>query len=245
MRTLTDKLKFEYLLDSAVLIEIGGVKALIDGLPSDKNSFDLLPEALEEEIMAGQGEFRGLDCLFFTHCHGDHLSGKKLTAYLERNPKTFVAIPEDAELDFDRFRRGGAEFLIPQGEVAEVHGGRTASGLEFQYMRTGHLTFHCPEHYAYNFLEGDTSVIFTGDMDLVKLKMLKGFDKREHAFIFINNVLLWHKRWCDMIDEMGFEGVFIYHVPSEGRDQEGYREKALKCWPENGQHRPNWEIFNL
>ncbi|MBR2748680.1 MAG: MBL fold metallo-hydrolase, partial [Firmicutes bacterium] len=164
MRTLTDKLKFEYLLDSAVLIEISGVKALIDGLPSDKNSFDLLPEALEEEIMAGQGEFRGLDCLFFTHCHGDHLSGKKLTSYLERNPMTFVAIPKDAELDFDRFRRGGAEFLIPQGEVAEVHGGRTASGLEFQYMRTGHLTFHCPEHYAYNFLEGDTSVIFTGDM---------------------------------------------------------------------------------
>ena len=240
MLTLTDDLKFEYLLDSAVLMEIGGRKVLIDGLPGDSNEFDKLPPELEEDIMAGRGEFAGLRNLFFTHCHEDHMSGRKLSAYLVRNPKTFVSVPKDADIAFRRFEEAGAEFFVPGGEKGEVK-----QGPGFEYMRTGHLTYDCPEHFAYNFLAEETSVLFTGDMDLVKLKMLEGFSRREHAFIFLNNVVLWHKRWCDMIDDMGFERVFIYHVPSAENDELGYREKAAKLWPEIGQPRPNWEILNL
>ncbi len=246
MRTITEDLKTEYLLDSAVLIEMGGRKALIDGLPSDRNTFDVMPPELEEDIMAGKGDFEGLKDLFFTHCHGDHMSGRKLTAYLERNPDSFVAVPGNAEIDFGRFEEAGTGFFIPKGEKGQLRQAPAGTAaLDFEYMRTAHLTFDYPEHYAYNFLEGDTNVIFTGDMDLIKLRMLSGFTMRRHPVIFLNSIILWHKRWCDIIDEMGFEKVFVYHVPSGERDIWGYREKALKHWLENGLHRSNWEILNL
>ncbi len=246
MRTLTDELKFEYLADSAVLIDLGGTKALIDGLPSDSSLFDKLPPETEAAVMNGEGEFAELKSLFFTHCHGDHFSGKKLASYLDLNPRSFVCVPKNARIDFEGYGRAGADFFVPEGEKGVVH--RAASGtseMDFEYMKTEHLSFDYPEHYAYNFLLGDTGVIFTGDMDLVKLKMLQGFTRREHGFLFAASFLLWHKRWCDIIDSMGFERVFICHVPSEDHDPFGYRRKALECWPANGAPRKGWEILNL
>ena len=245
MITLTDDLKFEYLLDSAVLIDMGGRKALVDGFPADDTSFDRLSPELEEAIMGGQGDFEGLRNLFFTHCHRDHYSRKKLAAYLERNPETFLVVPENEEIAFRRFEEAGAEFFVPTGAKGELKQGPVSSEMEFEFMKTEHLTYDCPEHFAYNFLRGDTNVIVTGDMDLVKLKMLEGFSRREHSFIFLGIFVLWHKRWCDIIDKMGFEKVLLYHMPSEENDAYGYREKALAQWPEIGQSRPNWEILNL
>ena len=237
MRRLSDDLKFEYLLDSAVLLEVGGRKILVDGLPGDGNAFDRLSPELEEAIMAGQGDFAGLNGLFFTHCHDDHFDSGKLATYLERNPGSFVVVPGDAGED--------PHIFVPAGEKGELRHGPDTAGPDFEYMKTEHLTYDCPEHYAYNFLSGDTNVIVTGDMDLVKPGMLRGFTMREHSFIFVNNVLLWHKRWCDMIEAMGFEKVFIYHVPSAENDSEGYRERAAELWPVNGEGRPGWEVLNL
>ncbi|MBQ7703520.1 MAG: hypothetical protein IJT40_04005 [Firmicutes bacterium] len=245
MKKLTEDLKIEYLLNSGVLLEMGERKILVDGLPSDLNDFDKLSPELEEEIMARQGDFAGLNDLFFTHCHGDHMSGRKVSEFIRRGDRTFVVVPENAKLDFPALKKEGGRFFYPQGELGEVGRAAMSADLDFQYMRTGHLTFDYPEHYAFNFLRGDTSIMVVGDMDLTKLSLLKKFERREHAFLVADSFLVWRKRWCEQVDKMGFEKVFICHLPSDANDPWNYRKRGLKGWDEHCKDLPNWELWNL
>ena len=255
MRILSDRLKYEYYKDCAVLLEVDGTKVLVDGLISDKNPFDKIPKVIEAEIMDGEGDFQGLDTLLFTHCHNDHFSGYKLTRYLERNHGAFVALPEVARLDWDYLWDLGANMCRMEGAIGEVRerllGGDPEDpwapvehGIKLEYMKTGHLTFNYPEHFAFNILGENCNVMVTADMDLLRMDLLKRFTMKEHAFLFISNIALWHRKWREALDSMGFEKVFLYHLP-DGEDPYGYRSKATKCWGRYKDRLPNWEFLNF
>lgn len=266
MRQLTGELKFEYIADCAVLVEMKGQKMLADGLIWDDMPFDKISEETEKQIMDTEGEFEGLDTLLFTHCHEDHFSAVKTVEFLKRHPEAFVAVPdmsdyegagpEEAEAfaQADVFVRHDQNTWVlkeygdniyylkgSQGEVKTV----TRGGVQIEYMKTGHLTFDYPEHYAFNILGEDCNVILSADADLLKLDVLRNFTMKEHSFIFISNIVLWHRQWRENLNSMGFEKVFIYHIPKEENDSLGYRRKALKCWGRYREQYPRWEALNI
>ena len=53
----------KYLLNSAVLVEYGEKKLLVDGIISDRQNFDMMDGRLEHNLMNGEGEFKGLSCV--------------------------------------------------------------------------------------------------------------------------------------------------------------------------------------
>ena len=81
---MRDSREFEakYLLNSAVLVEYGEKKLLVDGIISDRQNFDMMDGRLEHDLMNGEGEFKGLRYVLFTHCHGDHFSNSKTRRFL-------------------------------------------------------------------------------------------------------------------------------------------------------------------
>ena len=244
MKTLNPNLKFEYINNCAVLLEIDGMKVLCDGLISDNTPFDKMPKDIEKQIIDGEGEYSDLKGMLFSHCHNDHFSGYKLTRYLERNHGAYVAVPEIARLDWDYLWDLGANVLRLEGAVGGVRT-RDFDGLSFEYMKTAHLTFNYPEHFIFNLLGKDTNVILTADMDLLNMELLERITRKEHSYLFISNIMLWHKEWREYIDALGFEKVFIYHVPDEGNDVYGYRRKAMRLWERYKDKYPNWEVLNL
>ena len=84
---MRDSCEFEakYLLNSAVLVEYGEKKLLVDGIISDRQNFDMMDGRLQHDLMNGEGEFKGLRYVLFTHCHGDHFSNSKTRRFLEKN----------------------------------------------------------------------------------------------------------------------------------------------------------------
>jgi len=244
MIALTDELKYEYIKNCAVLLEINGKKVLCDGLISDNTPFDKMPRDIEMQIIDGEGEYGDLNGMLFTHCHNDHFSGYKLTRYLERNHGAYVAVPETARLDWDYLWDLGANVLRLEGAVGEVRT-REFDGLRFEVMKTAHLTFNYPEHFIFNVLGEDCNVLITADMDLLNMDLLDRMTMKEHSFIFISHIVMWHRKWREKLESLGFEKVFIYHVADDENDGYGYRRKAIKCWNRYHERYPNWEVLNL
>ena len=267
MMKLLDELKIKYICNCAVLVEIGGQKLLVDGLFWDDMPFDRMPEKTENDILNQAGDFEGLDVLLFTHCHEDHFSARKTVEFLKRNSTVLVAVPDmsgysDADpkekeafaqasqfvrhdQDTEILRDYGNNVFYLEGEIGENHSIQLDTGVVIEYVKTGHLTFDYPEHYAVNIIGAESNVILTADMDLFRLENLKTLTMKKHAYIFVNNIALWHRSWRDEIDSMGFEKVFVYHTPSPENDSLGYRRKAEKCWGRYREQYPRWEALNI
>ena len=117
-------------------------------------------------------------------------------------------------------------------------------GIRMEYMKTGHLTFNYPEHFAFNILGEHCNVMVTADMEFKNLDLLRRFTMKEHSFIFVSNIAIWHRKWREALNSMGFEKIFLYHLP-DGEDPYGYRSKAEKCWGRYHDKLNNWELLNL
>ena len=244
MIKLNDGLKYQYYKNCSVLLEVDGKKVLCDGIVSDRNPFDRMPDAAEAGIMDREGEFEDLETLVFTHCHNDHFSGFKLTKFLERNHGAYVAVPASARLDWDYLWDLGANVCPLKGAVGEVREWNLG-GVELEFMKTGHLTFNYPEHYVFNIIGKDSNVLLTSDMDLQRLDLLEKFTVREHSYLFISNIVCWHRKWREAVDRMGFERVFVYHIPDGENDPYGYRARAVRFWRKQGAELKGWEPLNL
>lgn len=273
MKQLTDELKYKYICNCSVLVEMNGVKLLVDGLIWDDSPFDKTPKDIEQDIISASGEFEGLKTLLFTHCHEDHFCSKKTADFLENNPDALVAVPDMSWYDgasqaekeafaevksfvrhdyetgvLNKHRKKIVNFTGETGEVKTLDINQKSSEgkpVAVEYMKTGHLTFDYPEHYAVNIIGESSNVILTADMDLLNMDILKNFTMKEHSFVFMNNIFLWHRSWRNTIESMGFEKVFIYHTPKEENDSLGYRRKATKCWERYRDKYPGWEALNI
>lgn len=72
--------------NTGLLVQYGDTKVLFDSLYGKAgHRFSPLPRFLEQEIMAGEGDFSHIDYLVFSHNHGDHFSADYLKTYLGQN----------------------------------------------------------------------------------------------------------------------------------------------------------------
>ena len=63
------RFQIKYLLNSAVLIQYGTEKLLIDGILSNHQMFDIYDAQTQNDIWERKNEFEGLNYLIFTHCY--------------------------------------------------------------------------------------------------------------------------------------------------------------------------------
>ena len=102
--------------------------------------------------------------------------------------------------------------------------------LKIEYMKSEHLSFHYPEHYCVNIVCGDSNVLLTGDMDTGWIPSLQCFSRKEDSTLFVSSIMLWHRKWRDQLNDLGYGRINFYHIASEARDFWGYRGRALRYW---------------
>lgn len=223
------KFKLKYLLDSAVLIEYGEDKFLVDGIVSDKQHFDVMDNHMEHALMNREGIFENINFLLFTHCHGDHFSNSKLRKFLSKNSGLNVFLPSNSGISEDFIASKGSKpynICAGEGERLSFEFGE----IVIEYIKIKHLTFDYPEHYCINIVSPDESIVFTADMDFNDMQRLSELTRREHSVIFVNHLNMLHRKWRNSLMDMKYDDIYFYHLPSEYADGFGYRDRALRNW---------------
>lgn len=89
--------KAHYLANAGVLVENGETKIVFDPLfRNDYGTFELLPEALERRLFAGEPPFDGIDAVFISHYHEDHFSAVDVLRLLRERPEIRLYAPAQA-----------------------------------------------------------------------------------------------------------------------------------------------------
>lgn len=226
---IEENLRIKYFTNCAVLIECGTVKILADGIFSGRQPFNIMDEETEEQMMKGTGDFQDIGYVLVSHCHNDHYNGSKILRFLKNNPQAELIVPENARLDAGRLKDARAEPMFLTGEAGEKKT-LDLDAMMMEYMRTDHLTYRYPNHYIYNIVMGDTNVLLTADMSCDAIDSLSEFTKKKNSVIFLNHILLWHRKWRTQIAALDYSKIFFYHLPDEERDFYGYRQKASGYW---------------
>ena len=96
---LHDKTKEQatYLGNAGLLIESGGEKVLFD--PFFHNGFgiyQLVPRAMRQRIMAGEGDYADVKVVFISHVHSDHFDANDVAKYLAIHPQVKLVAPQQA-----------------------------------------------------------------------------------------------------------------------------------------------------
>ena len=232
----TQRLKIKYLLNCALLMEYKGSKILIDGLFDDRQLFDPYPPAFEENIYSKKDIFSGLSALCFTHCHFDHYDEAKVLKYIDMNQEDTILVPSNHGLP-DRILSNGSnikEMHTPAGLIGNI----SIGDFEISYLKTGHITYDYPEHYCIQIKAGEGTVLVTGDMHPEYYAKLPAFFNMKNCISFFNAVSIWKYAQAQAIFELpGMK--YIYHIPSEEKDQYEYRKITLSLLKKYGDLHPD------
>lgn len=235
-----------YLSNCGIFLTCGNTRILLDGLHSDSSIFDRLPKTLERLIIDGGGPYSRVDFLIFTHLHFDHFDLEKTLRFMEGHPEATLVIPENitellnsSEHDRNAVRAGavlkGRTLLMKDTDNSGPIS-LSAGDVTLTWLRVNHITFDYPQHYCLLLSCGADDFLFTADVDFEQLSSLGDaldLQRRAHLTAFFNPILLGKPKWVEEAARWRPEKVFIYHIPAENIDSNGYRKlalnRALRC----------------
>jgi len=229
-RTDNHHAQAHHIANAAVLISEGETKIMFDPLPL--SGFGVYPETPQSDIaqmMAGEGNYAGIDAVFISHAHSDHFSAAAIIAYMRAQPDVTLVAPQQA-LDMMKKDQDWNENLQARMRIVDMEAGDapetiTIGDITATAVRIPHAGWPAAKRAAiqnmvYRVKLGDgATVIHMGDAD----------PRRQH---FIPYKEHWAKTRTDtafppywfltsssgryiLTDEMNIEKSIGVHVPIE------------------------------
>ena len=86
-----------YLGNEGIMVTDGETKILFDPLyPNGFGTYQMVPEAMRTELMAGSPPYDNVDAIFISHMHPDHFSVGEIITYLQTHEQVRVFAPAQA-----------------------------------------------------------------------------------------------------------------------------------------------------
>ena len=123
-----------YIANEAVLIRHGETKIMFDPLPL--SGFGVYPETPEADIaqmMAGEGDYAGIDAVFISHAHSDHFSAPAMISYLTAHPHIRLVAPQQA-LEMMEKDVNWTPDLRVQMEIVDMEAGDAPQTITIGYI---------------------------------------------------------------------------------------------------------------
>ena len=199
---------------------IGGAKIWIDALNVTKvNAFSTVTPEIRAK-MRNRNAFRDPDAIVFTHCHPDHFSQSLTEEAIAKWPRAEIMLPEQ------RFEKQ----TLVEGDVFRTK----IDDAELCFLKVTHEgePYRDVPNYAIVISDGNMNVLITGDTEVGSKELPvalrnAGFDRIDLVFVDFPWVTL--KRGREGIDSwMKPKHLFVYHLPFEEDDTEGFRDAARK-----------------
>ena len=206
--------------NAGLSMTIGGAKIWIDALNETKvNAFSTVTPKIRK-MMQNRNAFRDPDAIVFTHCHPDHFSQELTEEAIRKWTRAELILPES------RFEKQ----TLVEGDVFRTR----IDDAELCMIKTIHEgeAYREVPNYAAVISDGSMNVLITADTEVGSASLkgqleVAGFDRIDIMFVDFPWVTL--KRGREVIDGvLKPEHLFIYHLPFEEDDTEGFRKAAAK-----------------
>lgn len=206
--------------NAGILISYHGKKILIDGMHNRyTRMFSSVPDDLLFDIAHGEGNFKNIDLLVFTHDHPDHYSKEWSEEFLKNHPEAHMISPIG---DFT-----GENITVLQNDY-ETH---TVAGIQIKAQRLTHEgeQFKDVPNYGFRFEIDGFSMTVLGDSAPENIPNL--FANANLAFYNFPFVTIL--RGKQMIEKLAPERMVAYHLPYEGKDENGYIKSTFRSIERN------------
>jgi L-ascorbate metabolism protein UlaG (beta-lactamase superfamily) len=173
--------------NDGIIIEVGGVKVMIDALFLDPNG---TPQTMVEAMRSASPPYDGADLILVTHHHSDHFDAEIIVDHLINNPKArFVSTDAAVKLmarddDYDLVSDRVTGFHLGNGESTTL----TISGIDLEIMFFSH-GMEGVSNFGYLFSLEEDTFFHIGDIvfDSEPVEILLGFGLPEkgidYAFV--------------------------------------------------------------
>jgi L-ascorbate metabolism protein UlaG (beta-lactamase superfamily) len=86
-----------YLGNEGIMVSDGHTTILFDPLyPNGFGTYQMVPEAMRQDLMAGAAPYDNVDAIFISHMHPDHFSVDEVITYLQVHPQVRLFAPAQA-----------------------------------------------------------------------------------------------------------------------------------------------------
>lgn len=214
--------------NAGILLEINGVRFLIDGLHhSDEYPFSKVPEHLLNAMNEGNNEFRNIDFVIYSHDHPDHYSPQCLYQYLCHNHVRRVILPAIScqTQEEDRLAAYMKERNIPLWRA----GMPRDKYHTYQLMPKVYLTVLGMKHTGEMFANRDCDclmltvqdrhILITSDCDYTQTEKFSLFDGVGIDAVFINPMFFHAEEGQQLLQKWNCKNVVLYHIPFEHEDK--------------------------
>ncbi len=139
---LSQKSTALYLGNEAVLVTSGDQKVLFD--PFFHNSYgiyQLVPEKIQLDILAGRPPFDDINVVFVSHSHGDHFAADMMLEYMQNNQQVKLVAPDQAVkllLALPESEKVTARITSVKLLLGDALWRTTLGGLEIEAVRIPH-----------------------------------------------------------------------------------------------------------
>ena len=228
-----------YLANEGFLLEGGGRKVLIDALSGNGLSgYEVVPEAMREQLESAQAPFDSVDLVLATHHHGDHFDAKAVARFLRSSPGTRFVSTEQAVrllheegLEEERIRG----YWPPEGEPVRVD----LNGVAVEVLNLHHGRGRSPAVQNLGFVLdlAGLRVLHIGDTEgtVADFKKYYGAGKWEPDLALLPVWYLTYPEWVSVVREIIQPGQIIgMHLsppgtPSRYFGPDGSYEKRVKA----------------
>ena len=222
---MENNITITFLANTAILIQFGEVKFLIDGI-YDKNGhiFSNLTTNQWQDLKRGNGILSNIDYLLFTHEHGDHFSPERTMQYISYQKPKAVFMPKNGSKSLETLKKMLEQMKIPCALLDEKNAKRTKFFLEkdifVEAFQTRHLdkVYQNVPHFCFLLSFCDKKLLITADVDLTT-EYFYQINEIALEAIFVNPLFYHSKQGQKILQRLNSKINVVYHIPFEEDDK--------------------------
>lgn len=231
-----------YIANAGLLIKGLEKKILIDGIHSFKPyGFSPVPDRVLDEIINGQGVYKDIDYILFTHFHKDHFNEKKLMAYCMINSPRLIVAPKNSEkLESLKTNKYYLDSKLWEETVIEEDG--EIKLMAYKTIHDGKEYINA-EHYIYLINISNINILVMADTDFRYPELETMLSNKKINILIVNFLFLNNRKGRELIKKINPEELFIYHLPFENDDIFDYLKTAKRDLQNYESEMPKTKLF--
>ena len=165
-----------YIANAGVMVVNSDVKVVFDPLfREDFGRYDLPPSDMQQRLLAGEPPFDGIDAIFISHSHDDHVDPGLILEFLQQNEQAQLFAPESAVQAMRGVDAASTEAVSNQVNVVSTHYDAAPvelqiDGLHITAINVPHAGWPGRHEHVENIafsvtLDAETTVVHLGDAD--------------------------------------------------------------------------------